>query len=302
MLHRDHWAGVFRWSTDIEVKRAAMLSSGLGLAGPMLLAAAMGHPALGPAAAAGSLMVGGADQTGVSRSQGRAVAERVAAAAVAWGAGILAAEQRWLMYPLLVLLAALAAVLGGYSRPMAAATTRFILALIITVNLTEATPHRLGLAVLMMAGALWAVLLSLLLDAAARAYRRRFRLDIPLASAAAAPYTAAQRRARWTRSLRQLSGWTYPLRLAACLALAEAVAWGWPGHHAQWIALTVVLLSRREVQAASVRSSQRALGTMLGVIAASLLVAWRPPVWGLAGVVGLLGAARPFLNARNYLL
>ena len=38
------------------------------------------------------------------------------------------------------------------------------------------------------------------------------------------------------------------------------------------------------------------------MIVASLLLASRPPGWGLALTVGLLGAARPLLGVRNFLL
>jgi uncharacterized membrane protein YccC len=113
--------------------------------------------------------------------------------------------------------------------------------------------------------------------------------------------TPAQRRARWRQSLARPSGWDYALRLTACLAVAILLRWLWPDHHLHWIALTVVILCQRQVEAAPVRVTQRALGAVVGVALAGLLLVLHPPAWSLVAAVGLLAGARPLLQARNYL-
>jgi hypothetical protein len=302
MKGKAHLAETFRWSTETEIELVAMLLSGLGLAVPVLAGAVAGHPTLGLVASAGSLMVGGVGRKLSASARTQELAAVLAAGLAAWIAGALIADRGALTNSLVVLLAAGAAVVSGYSRPTAVVTTRFIFALIVTINLMGVAPHRIGLLALMIVGGLWTALLTLLLGAAAGAVdgiRRRS----PLPETIEAPgYSAKQMRARWKRSLSQLSGWQYPLRLTVCLAIAECIASLWPGHHAQWIAVTVVLLTRRELEATPVRTTQRALGTVLGVMVASVLLVWHPPVWGMTMLVGLLGGVRPLFRARNYLL
>src|SRR5262249_21177753 len=113
--------------------------------------------------------------------------------------------------------------------------------------------------------------------------------------------TNAQKLARWRRSLRRLSGWQYALRLALCLAVASALRWLWPDHHLHWIALTVALLIERQIDAFPVRTTQRALGTIVGVLASGLLLSVKPPVWALVSGIAVLASMRPFLRVRNYL-
>jgi hypothetical protein len=299
---KAHLAETFRWSTETQVELVAMLSSGLGLAGPILAGAVAGHPTLGLVGSAGSLMVGRIGRKPLASPQMRDLAAVLAAGLAAWIAGALIADRGALTNSLVVLLAAGAAVFSGCSRLTAVATTRFIFALIITVGLMGVTPHRIGLVALMIAGGLWTALLTLLLGAAVRAVDGIRRLSPPPDTVEAPSYSAKQMRIRWKSSLGQLGGWQYPLRLTVCLAIAECIASLWPGHHAQWIPLTVVLLTRRVLEATPVRTTQRALGTVLGVMVASVLLAWHPPVWGIAILVGPLGGVRPLLRARNYLL
>lgn len=62
---------------------------------------------------------------------------------------------------LVVSVAAAAAILSGYSRSVAVATTRFIFALIISISPMGVAPHRIGLVVaLIIAGGLWTALLK----------------------------------------------------------------------------------------------------------------------------------------------
>ncbi|MGH8746134.1 MAG: FUSC family protein, partial [Burkholderiales bacterium] len=188
---------------------------------------------------------------------------------------------------------------GGYSRFLAGATTRFILVLVIAAAVLDGVGDRAGFLVLMGAGAACTALLNVARGALLRAAGR-----VESGAHAAAPRlaTASQKFRRWRRSLAAAGGWQYALRLGACLAAAGALRSLWPDHHLHWIALTVALLCQRRPETVSVKTTQRALGTALGVVAASTLLAFRPSVWGLVAGIGLLAAMRPFFRGRNYLV
>jgi hypothetical protein len=98
-------------------------------------------------------------------------------------------------------------------------------ALIITISLMGVAPHRIGLVALMIGSSLWTALLTPLLGAAAKAVDGNRPLNPPPETVEAPRYSAKQMRARWRRSLSQLSGWQYPLRLTVCPAIAECIAW-----------------------------------------------------------------------------
>jgi hypothetical protein len=284
-------------ATAAEVALVEALAAAIGMAGPVVLAAALGDLPLGLAAAVGSLMVGGIGGSASAKAQARRLVAALAPAALAALAAILAAGHDGLTNAVLVLLAGAAAAIGGYSRPAAAMTTRFVLFLIITINVVDVAPARAALLLPIAAGAAWTASLSLLLGSLLRACRRIDPADDEVAPAS----TPAQRRARWRRSLAQLSGWEYPLRLVLCLGIAGGLQSLWPDHHLYWIALTVAILARRRVEAFPTKTLQRALGTALGVLAASLFLADRLPVWGLIIGIALLAGARPLLRSRNYL-
>ena len=86
-----------------------------------------------------------------------------------------------------------------------------------------------------------------------------------------------------------------------CLSVAGVLRWLWPGHHMHWVALTVALLAQWQIDAFPVRTTQRALGAVLGVLAAGVLVVYVPPNWVLIAAMGVLAGLRPLLRARNYL-
>lgn len=291
---KAHLAEALRWSRETEVELAEILALGLGMAGP----AALGHLPFGLTAAFGGLAAGGVGVAGGARTQLRVLSEALwpVALAAILAAGI--AGRGWLTDAGLVLLVGAAALLGGYSRPMAVATARFIPFLIIMAHLAEDATHRAGFLLLVAAGGLWTGLLSLGLGTLLRTHRQADPVE---EGAATAVPTAAQKFRRWTRSLTGLAGWQYPLRLTLCLGVACVLRWLWPEHHMHWVALTVALLSQRQVEALPVKATQRALGTALGVAAGGLFVLYRPSDWAIVLGVGLLAAARPLLKARNYL-
>jgi uncharacterized membrane protein YccC len=91
------------------------------------------------------------------------------------------------------------------------------------------------------------------------------------------------------------------LRLILGLAAAAILKALWPDHHLHWIALTVALLTERTIDAFPVKTTQRALGTALGVGIAALLFGGPWPVALTLVAIIALAALRPLLRTANYL-
>src|SRR2546430_3727335 len=158
---RAHVGEALCWNRETEFEFAGGIIAGLGFVGPILLAALFGDLPLGLAAAAGGLPIGtvaaGRSAGDLVRNLALALMPTLYAAALA----VALADAGWQGNVVVVGLAGIAALLGGYSRTVAIVTTRFTLFLIITLGLAAATPHRL-LLMLLLAGAIWTALLWLL--------------------------------------------------------------------------------------------------------------------------------------------
>jgi Fusaric acid resistance protein-like len=296
MDRRAHFVEAFRWSPGSAADWVAVLGSAVGMAGPALAGAMLGNLPAGLAAAFGGMMIGGLNAGQDWRDQLGGLAGLLLPAVAASLVAALIAGHGWVTDLAVVGLAGLAAIFGGFSRPAAVATTRVLLLLIIALPVVERAHHRAGLLLLMLAGALWAGGAGLLLGAAARAWTSQ-----PPMPPASPPPTLQQKFRRWRRSLTEFAGWHYALRLTACLAIAGALRWQWPEHHLHWIALTVALLCERQLQNFPVKTTQRGLGAIAGVIAAAVLLVAKPAAWALVIGIGLLAAARLVLRERNYL-
>jgi hypothetical protein len=157
---KSHLAEAFRWSTEVETELVQALVSGAGMAGPAAVGAAMGDLPLGLAASVGGLAVGGLAPRSTLKIQIAELIAALAPLAVASLAAALISGRDWATGATMMALAAVAAAIGGYSRPMAVATTRFIVFLAIIVNVADATPQPIALVVLILAGALWTSCLS----------------------------------------------------------------------------------------------------------------------------------------------
>ncbi|MDE1174299.1 MAG: FUSC family protein [Parvibaculaceae bacterium] len=297
MRGKRHLADTFRWSPGEGADRVAMLSVGLGMAVPILLATSAGRLPLGMVATFGAFLVGNVRIGRNLTDQLQALSGIYAAVLGAVIAAALIAGESWWADVGMIVLACLAALTGGYSRPMAVASGRFIVFLIMVFNLMEASPHRGGLLVLIALGALWTGALVLAFGSAFRAAGW-----ISIAPPPAAPATAATWKfRRLVQTLKSLPGWQYPLRLALCLGAASMIGWYWPHHHFHWIALTVTLLCHRQLEALPVKVTQRALGATLGVAATGLLVSQTLEPWILVCIIGVLASLGPWLRVRNYL-
>jgi hypothetical protein len=295
-----HWlADVLRWSPAKRPEASQVIAAMLGLAVPILVGVATDQVSLGAAAAIGGLALGGVAQgreTFLLQASALTAALLTGCAAILTGTFIV--HQGSLILVAIPAIAALAALVGGISRPMAQQSTRFARFMIIAANLSTPEIRPLGMMLLFFLGATWTLILSLLLWAVFGRAKRGAR-DSSAVIEDRRPPTAFLLR-RWLRSLSTLSGWQYLLRSASCLMIAEAVAWVWPGQHGQWIALTVAIVLDRRPTVPPTRLVERALGTVFGVVFASLLLVWTPPRLFLTIPIAALAAARPILRAGNY--
>jgi hypothetical protein len=179
---------------------------------------------------------------------------------------------------------------------------RFVLFLTLTLNASEAAAaaaRPLGLLVVILVGGIAAATVSLVLGLVPGAHRRAVTQR---AVTTTGPHpTALQRYRRWKRTLAHRAGWQYAIRLGTCLVVAALARHLWPAHHLHWIALVVAILTQRHVEPLPIKTTQRALGTVVGVAAAGVFVVFRPPLWGLVVSIGVLAGLRPLLKARSYL-
>jgi hypothetical protein len=288
-----HLSDALKWS-GARLDWPHAIAAGLAMTTPIIAGKATGHLDWGLAASVGGLMIGGLGTLASVREQAIDIALAIAAAAAA----MLAALDLMALAPGragLVLVAFAAALLGGFSMPAAVASTRFVLFLMIAVGMMEGGGEPWQLASMVAAGAAWSALVNLAIGAVARS-RRESRDDEP-----AKKHTFAQLKARWLRTLKTLAGWQYAIRLGTCLAIAVALKSIWPEHHLNWIAITVVLLTERALEAFPVKITQRALGTLIGVVVAEIFEAsGLAAVWP-ALVIAVLATGRPLLRANNYL-
>ena len=63
----------------------------------------------------------------------------------------------------------------------------------------------------------------------------------------------------------------------------------------------MAILIRRQIESFQIKTTQRAIGTTLGVIATNMLLAFQMPVWALIILIGCLASVQQFRKARNFL-
>lgn len=296
-----HLREAFRWSATAGAERMEPLAAGIGMAAPVFAGATMGHPGAGLIAAVGAMAMSGAGPSANMRAQAGSLGEIFLPVLAAAFAAAIAAGHGRMTDVIIIAFAAAAAVVGGYSRGLVEATMRFILYLTLVTGIAAAGNQRVGMVLLIDAGALWAGLLSFVLASASRAVVPVPRRPQPMERTGRPEPTASQKFTRWKRSLRQLTGWQYTLRLLFCLSAATLLKWLFPSHHLHWVTLTVALLLHRQVEALPLKVTQRALGVAAGVGVAAVPLLSAPPAWAMTLVIGLLASARPLLRNRNYL-
>jgi hypothetical protein len=295
---RGHIAEALRWSPHAPRSGWQGVSAGLGMALPLAVGFAIGDPQAGFAAAVGGLMMGAVPTERTLAAQLRDLAMAIAPAAAAIAITVAIPGPGAAERVLVVVLCAIAALAGGVGRSMAVATYRFVLFFLIAVSVAGNVAHRVELFAPIAIGIGWGALANVVFGSIARALHPA---EVAQAEPAHPAPTLARRLAHWRATLTHLAGWQYALRLAGCLAIAQACDAILPGRRLHWISLTVALVMERGVEALPIRATQRTVGTLLGVLAAGLVFGATLSAWALVAVVFLLAAARAILRTRNYL-
>nr|NJM03036.1 FUSC family protein [Desulfobacula sp.] len=269
----------------------------LGLAVPVAAGFMTGQPESGMVASLGGLALSGEGRGETFHEQLPSLIYALAAGFLAMLAGSVLATYDLQSYGIPVMAAA-AALIGSISKPMARATTQFIIFTIISTNISRGESHTIGVAILFLLGGAWTAGLFLVLRPLFRAV---FSASVPT-DTKSAQYTMKQYFRRWRRTLTHLQGWHYTFRITLCLGAAEVFDWLWSSHHGYWVAVTVVIVVQRDLQAALPRAIHRAAGTTLGVMLISLLMLWEPSNWAVIAVIAAVAALRPILIETNYLI
>lgn len=266
---------LIHWSRDTPVVPAQLVAAALAMAAPVTYGVTTNQLAHASFAALGALAVP-AIRRSAGAQVGCGVVVTVAALLGAWIGG-----REWIGAAGVVVLAAGAAVVGGFSRWMADATTRFVTFLVMATGLGGADPWEV--ARWFAVGAVWAIVLGLFAPAGVEAARPTYR----------------QLWRRWRGKLREFEGWRYAVQLVPALAVAEVIGVLWHQEKGYWIALAVVIVVRRR-GGSLLRATQRCAGTCAGVLIGGLLILWVPPSWAIVAVVSVLAGLRPLLKERNY--
>ena len=287
-----HISRLVDWSPQGRITLRTLAAAAVGVSGPVLLGLAVGRPGLGLSIGLGALFLSGTAETGdAPRWRAAASSFTLALAAVAAALAISASPAP---EAALIGLALLAALVSGFSRPVAAATLRLIILTVLCATLLAArTSHREVVGAIFVLGAGWNILV-------------RTVLSEPVPASGATPparrATLKQQWTHWRRGLVTLAGWQFPLRLAGGLAVACALRDAWPEHHFGWIILTTALLTQRPLERFPVRILQRTVGTAAGVGLAWLLLSSHLDPRLAMGVIAALVALATLARMRSYLL
>lgn len=296
-IRNAHISAALRWSPDETIDTRAMAIGALGMGVPVLAGLALGQPTLGFTIGLGAMLLAGDTSAPGTAAQDRpSSASAVLPALLAVIIATAIAGALW-TDAVMIALATVAALISGYSRPVAVAAVRFTIYLVLSVSLLEnATGHHGTAALVFGLGALWNVALRTMLI-------RRKPEAVPEAMDVAPGRnpTPAQRRTHWRRTLRNLAGWQFPIRIMAGLSAASVIRHIWPAHHYGWIIVTVALLTQRPLEHLPVKTTQRAIGTTIGVGLTWLILTGVSSQALLAVLICLLATVVPFARARSYL-
>ncbi len=292
---RTIFGSALDWDTADRLDPSAMAVTALGMGMPILVGVLIARPHIGLAASVGAMWVGNAPRGASLAEHWRMVRDIVAAAIVAAVTATAIAQHGSGSDVGLVITTGLAALLGGFSRPMAVASQRFTVFVTIGLGIAGHTQNRVALAVIVAEGALWAGLCALAIGAVAR----RFGFGQTSSAEPQSAATLVQKFRRWRWTLKTVAAWNYPLRLMACLAAAAGIREAFPQHHYSWILVAVALLTQRQSGGLVVKVVQRALGVAAGVVGCEAIAAPLPG-WTLVAIIAGLAALSPWLRKRSY--
>ena len=92
----------------------------------------------------------------------------------------------------------------------------------------------------------------------------------------------------------------YGLRVALCIAVAEAVTAGLPLNRSYWVPMTVAFVLKPDLGSVFLRAVSRALGTLLGVALTAAVLSLSTDRWLLAAIASLCVALLPYTTAAHY--
>lgn len=191
-------------------------------------------------------------------------------------------------------LVSLCALLMRYSRPVAISTVRFILFLVIFSTAISASRTPWRLAGLVAVGAFWTAVLVFVMSL--------IMTRSPQPSTKPPESSARKRVTRMRRELALPGTWDYPLRLLVGLGLSLLIRQIYPSHHYSWITVAVALLTPRHFEMWPIKATQRFIGTIIGVLAAGLLLTEAHTSLVLMIATTLLAGLRSWYEERSYLL
>lgn len=289
-------ADSLRWSKDEALEVSQIASSMIGMAGPIILGALNGNLGFGLLASLGAMIVSGASAVGTMRNRAKALLSATVAGTSAVFTGSLITGHGWLTAVLLIFISALAALLGGISRPAAIASTQFILFMIIGTGI-QAGEHYLTptvMAFIFALGSFWGMIVSLFF---------MFLLNstgIRLQSPPTDVIPFIKRLKYWKHTLSRFNGWQYTLRVTLCLTAAEIIGIFLHQEKSYWISLTVAIILQRNLSSAFTRTFQRGIGTAAGVLLGSILLFENLPEFVTLFIISIIAALRPIFKKRNY--
>jgi len=289
-----------RGSDNGTARAPQVIAATLGITGPVAIGALTGHAEFGMIASLGGLALSSDGKGKAFRERARGLIYTIAAGSAAMLTGAVLAGQGMRSAICIPAVAAVAGLIGGISRPLAQAMTRFILYTIIAANLGIRGVHPLGVMLLFFLGASWTAGLSLALTQLLQTIRPAPISRTPAGAAPPTRPSAAQLFHRWRKSLTHLSGWQYVLRIVPCLFAGQAFDCLWPYHHSYWVSITVIIVVQRDLRVALPRALQRATGTTIGVLLTGLLLLGSSSMWAAIAMIAVLSTARPILKEANY--
>ncbi|MFD2369588.1 FUSC family protein [Brevibacillus sp. GCM10020057] len=282
----------------------------IGMAGPIAAGMLCGKTELGLLAAYGAMIhasSGEGEEAEPSRQHADrpmilrvgALLRRVFAGALGMLLGGLLGHHGWMYGTGMVLLSALAALVGGLGREAAVASAQFIIFMVMGAgmggNSYGGQHHPGAVGALFGAGSLWGACASMLVSAVFPGREKR----IEAAPGRVAP-SFSKRLKWWRASLQEFVGWQYCLRMGLCMAVAEAVGALLHQERSYWIPLTVAIVLQRSFAAVATRVIRRGAGTVAGaLLGGALLLGSLPPTAGLL-LAAALAALRPIFRSRSY--
>lgn len=289
---REVVSGALSWNRT-EVNVLKMLAAGLSMALPVVVSVPLGQPTAGVLAALGALLVAGSGHDGNLQARAVDLGATALVGTAAIGAGLLLSGGRVAGDIAILALAVLVSATGTIRPRVAKAGSQATIFLIIGAALSVGSTPTRHVVAIFVSGVLLGGLMGLL------AYGVEVNLFKRSPGPLAPPQSWRADLNAWAVRMSRRDGWHYTVRLASCMLVADLFAHLVPGRHSYWILLTVVLVVQRDYSATLLRTTERAVGTSLGVLVGWWMLGPMPPAV-LVGVVMVIGASRLYLKSANY--